>query len=523
MMMRLIAERYGVPEIKHLATFEGVYANVSTQCGVKRNFGFLYHRAGERQSPQERTHFQIPKILNTENHYLRQDVDSWMLNVAVKYGTHVRQQQPVVDVDIDEDGVTVMLAAGDQIRAKYVVDASGYRSVLARKFSLREEPTRFRHHARSLFNHFVGVRPFDDVGQDTGGFPTRWHEGTLHHLFPGGWMWIIPFDNHPRATNPLCSVGIQLDPRLHPQPDCSPEEEFRRLLETYPDMAAQFEGARPVRSWVRTGRLQYSSRQTVGYRWCLTSHAAGFIDPLFSRGMSNTMETLHALTHRLLDAIRDDDFSIERFAHMQDLEQGLLDFNDDLVANAYASFGDWRLWNAWFRIWALGQIIATLEVNRVYANFLRDRDTAALEPLEHAWWRGKAIPEDSPYAPVLELLRATGEACQAVQAGELDAGVAAESIHRLLAESDVVPPAFGLDDPSELCIDASVFGILKVLRWAKRTPPEEIGRLTREGFTLFMKKRLAKDEFELTEEFKHFLAARPVLGRSLRIPDPGKL
>nr|WSY56598.1 tryptophan 7-halogenase [Streptomyces sp. NBC_00886] len=523
MMMRLIAERYGVPEIKHLATFEGVYANITTQCGVKRNFGFVFHNEGERQDPRLRTRFEVPKITHTENHYFRQDIDSWMLSVAIKYGARVRQQQPVVDVDFDDDGVTITTAGDKTLRARFVADASGHRSVLAKKLNLREEPTRFRHQSRSLFNHFVGVRPFDEVGKPDvhAGFRTQWHEGTLHHLFPGGWMWIIPFDNHARATNPLCSVGVQLDPRLHPMPDCSPEEEFRRFLAKYPDIQAQFADARPVRSWVRTGRLQYSSRQTVGHRWCLTSHAAGFVDPLFSRGMSNTLETVHALTHRLLAALRDDDFSVDRFAYMQELEQGLLDFNDDLCANAYVSFGDWRLWNAWFRIWSLGQIIATFEVNRAYARYLDTRDTAVLEPLEHAWWRGKVIPEESPYAPVLELLRETSEVCQAVQLGELDAGAAADTILRRLQQADFIPPAFGLEDPERQCIDANFLGSIKALRWAGKNGTE-VAKLTQEGLTLFLKKRFAKGEFELAEEFKQRIAGWPVVGRSLRIPDPTK-
>jgi FADH2 O2-dependent halogenase len=521
MMLRLIAERYDVPEIKHLSTFEGVYANVTTQCGIKKNFGFVYHREGERQDPQERTHFQIPKILNTENHYFRQDVDSWMASVAAKYGAELRQQQPVVDVDIDDAGVTLSLATGATLRAKFVVDASGHRSVLADKFALREEPCRFRHHSRSMFNHFIGVRPFDDVARPDGGFPTRWHEGTLHHMFRGGWMWIIPFDNHPRATNPLCSVGLLMDPRLHPQPDCSPEQEFDDFLGKYPDIAAQFAGARPVRSWVRTGRLQYSPRKTVGYRWCLTSHAAGFIDPLFSRGMSNTMETVHALTHRLLDAIRDDDFAVERFSFMQDLEQGLLDFNDDLCANAYVSFGDWRLWNAWFRIWALGQIIATFEVNRAYAHFLNTRDTGVLTRLEHAWWRGRT-PDDSAFAPLVQLLRDVADECEGVRQGVRDPGDAADAIFARLRKADFVPPGFGLTDPGAACLDLPLSGVLRALRWARRDAPPQIGELTREGLTLFMRKRFAKGEFELGEEFRQMLAGRAVLGRNLRVPDPLK-
>lgn len=523
MMMRLISERYDVPEIKHMATFEGVYANITTQCGVKRNFGFLHHEEGRRQDPRQRTHFQIPKVLSTENHYFRQDIDSWMLNVAVRYGTHVMQQRPVADVDIDDEGATLKLAGGGTVRAKYVVDASGHRSVLAEKFGLREEPTRFRHHSRALFNHFTGVRPFDEVGRPDGGFPTKWHEGTLHHLFDGGWMWIIPFDNHPRATNRLCSVGLMTDPRVHPEPDCPPEEEFARFLAKYPDIAAQFAGARPVRSWVRTGRIQYSPRQTVGYRWCLSSHAAGFIDPLFSRGMSNTMETVHALTHRLLAAIRDDDFSTDRFDYMQDLEQGLLDFNDDLCANAYVSFGHWRLWNAWFRVWALGQIFATFEVNRAYARYSATRDTRYLESLEHAWWRGKPLPGQSPYEPVLELLRQVSETCQAVGDGQTDAGRAADTINGLLRAADFVPPGFGLDDPGRNHVDAGLFDILGMLRWARRTAPEPIGTLVHEGMTLFLKKRFARGEFELGEEMRHAAAGWPLVGGRYRVPDLSKL
>jgi FADH2 O2-dependent halogenase len=234
------------------------------------------------------------------------------------------------------------------------------------------------------------------------------------------------------------------------------------------------------------------------------------------------METLHALTYRLLDAIRDDDFSVERFTHIQDLEQGLLDFNDDLCANAYTSFGDWNLWNAWFRIWALGQIIATFEVSRTYARYLVTRDTAELVPLEHAWWRGKVIPENSSYAPVLELLREVSEACQAVRQGELDAGVAADAIHLRLQKADFIPPAFGLADPDRKCIDASLFRILGTLRWAKRNAPPEIGKLTHEGLTLFVKKRFGKGEFQLTDELKHYLARWPVVGHSLRVPHPTK-
>ena len=94
-----------------------------------------------------------------------------------------------------------------------------------------------------------------------------------------GWFWIIPFDNYKDSKNPLCSVGLTFDERTYPKPkDMTPEEEFNHYLDLYPAVKRQFEGAHRVREWVSTDRLQYSSTQTIGDRWCLMSHAAGFID-----------------------------------------------------------------------------------------------------------------------------------------------------------------------------------------------------------------------------------------------------
>lgn len=518
MLMRLVAERYDVPEIKYLGTFEKVQSEIGSSSGIKRNFGFLYHREGERQNPGECHEFPIPKITHTETHFFRQDIDAWMLSVAVSYGARVIQHAKVDDVDIDDDGVTVKADDGRDFRARFVVDASGFRSPLARKFGVRQEPTRLRHHSRSLFTHMIDVTPYEETVLPRGvhGNPTKWSQGTLHHLFEGGWIWVIPFNNHARSTNPLISVGMNVDPRIHPQADCTPEEEFNRFIARFPDIRKQFERARPVRDWVRTGRLQYSSAKTIGYRWCLTSHAAGFVDALFSRGLSNSLEIVNALGWRLLDALRDDDFAEERFEYVQTLEQGLLDFNDNLVANAYTSFGRYELWDAWFRVWSLGQILATFEINRTYAKFLDSHDNRHLTHLESIAPYGSI----SDYAPARQLLDTVSDECKAVAAGTQDGGEAARRIMQALRSSDFVPPAFGLHEPNNRWFNATFPKVLQTLRWSRTEAPPEIGQLVWEGLTLFMRKRLSPDEFDLAEEFKHVAAAWPLIGRPLRVPVP---
>lgn len=517
MLTRIIAERYGVPELKWLSSFENVQSKISPSCGIKRNFGFLYHRPGERQNPTEFHELPLPKITYTENHFFRQDIDAWLLTLAVSYGAQVRQRVRITDFDFDDTGVTVTAQSGETWRARFVVDASGYRSPLAHKFGLREEPSRLRHHARSLFTHMVDVTPYEKtVPRGFHDTHTPWSQGTLHHVFEGGWIWVIPFNNHARATNPLVSIGLSVDPRIYPKPDCPPDEEFRNFIAEFPDIKRQFAGSRAVREWTSTGRLQYSSTQTVGYRWCLTSHAAGFIDALFSRGMTNTLEIVNALAWRLLAALRDDDFAVERFKPVQDLEQGLLNFNDALVANAYTSFQRFELWDAWVRVWSLGLRFANFEINRAYARFLETKDQASLDRLERLAAEG-CTPD---YPPAREFFSRVGQEVREVADGRQEADAAAATISRLMREADFVPQVLGLADPAIRSWVVSPPKVAQLLRWARNEAPDEIGRLVWEGLTLFIRKRFDRDEFDLAEEIKHKVAALPVVGRPLRVPTP---
>lgn len=503
MMMRLVAERYDVPEIKHLATFESVRQHVTTGCGIKRNFGFVYHREGKPQNPREVNQFAIPKALHTENHFFRQHIDAYMLAVAIRYGATVRQHTRVEDVDIASSGVTLGTTRGEEIKARYLVDASGHASPLARTFGLREEPTRFQHHSRSLFTHMVGVKPFDEVIASRAGYdhPSPWSQGTLHHLFDGGWMWVIPFNNHARSTNPLCSVGLNFDPRQFPKPDVDPEQEFRSFVARHPEIAEQFAGARAVRNWVSTDRLQYSSKGLVGDRFCLTSHAAGFVDALFSRGLTNTLEIVNALASRLLDAVADDDFSAERFAYVEELEQSLLNMNDDLVSSAYTSFKDFHLWNATFRIWGLGAVLATFVLQRIYTEFLQTRDPRVFDQLEeaHAARIGLPLPGDHGFKP---LLAETVAQTRAVAAGTVDPIVAGDHLFGLLNRAEFAPPAFGFGDPKERYYHATLPKIISTLRWASAPGAAAENGLVRNGLTSFLRGRMRRGEFHPFEELR---------------------
>ena len=105
--MKIIAEKYDVPELNNLTTFHRLRDRVSSACGIKKSFSFLYHREGEVQSPEESHQFPtLSPPFGPDCHFFRQDTDSYMVGVALDYGADIRQQTKIEELDFDDAGVT---------------------------------------------------------------------------------------------------------------------------------------------------------------------------------------------------------------------------------------------------------------------------------------------------------------------------------------------------------------------------------------------------------------------------------
>ena len=373
-MMRTLAHFYDVPELAYFST-ENFLPFAGTTHGIKRHFGFLHHQADQPHNPQHTLQAIIPKEPHGhELHLYRQDTDYFLLSTAVSYGATVWQNTAVQDSKLSDDHITIITTQGQQVTANYAVDAGGFRSILAQKFGLRD--FNLQTHSRGMFTHMVNVAGDEQAGHspEIYGLPFLMSEGTLHHLFDGGWLWVIPFDNYAESTNPLCSVGLLLDPRQHPpRDDLTPEQEFFGFIEQYPSIAAQFTGAKAVRDWVRAGRLQYSSTQVVGERWALLGHAAGFVDPLFSKGLYSSLTAVFLLAHRLIQAKQTGNYTAAAFADVERVTQNFIHTTDRLIANSYRSFGHPKLWQVYAVQWLLGAYTELLKLNMMRLQAGKDR------------------------------------------------------------------------------------------------------------------------------------------------------
>ena len=72
--------------------------------GIKKGFGYVYHRQDQQQDPGETMQVEFREY---EHHYYRQDLDSYLLHTAIKYGATILQNTQLEDIFLHEDSVTL--------------------------------------------------------------------------------------------------------------------------------------------------------------------------------------------------------------------------------------------------------------------------------------------------------------------------------------------------------------------------------------------------------------------------------
>jgi len=345
-----LAQRYGLPRLLPLvnyASWKAAYPQVV--CGLKRGFSYFGHRFDEPFRPRSDHQNELLVAASqgeadADTHWLRADVDQFLAQEAVAAGIPLWEDTVLVELHHDTTGWTAVVRHRDearQVHARFVVDATGEGGCLAQRLGLTNAVDSLHTHSRAVFAHFLNVVPWREIYATRGGrlgdHPFPCDAAALHHVFDGGWMYQLRFDNG------ITSAGFCLDPRQFPEPSAqSPDEEFAELLRRLPAVREQFAGATPVSHGgriVRSGRLQRRFAPAAGTDWALLPHAAGFIDPLHSTGIAQTLFGIERLAcaweqHWNRSTLAD------AMAEYNRRLQTELEFIDTLVAGCYRGFGE---------------------------------------------------------------------------------------------------------------------------------------------------------------------------------------
>ncbi|MFT7668945.1 MAG: FADH2 O2-dependent halogenase [Planctomycetota bacterium] len=475
-LCNLLSDLFDVPEFAKLSSFPKIKESVSANCGIKRNFTFLQHSEAEEPSDLDWSQFQTMTYpVGPDTHIYRPDIDAWLAAQAVKYGVDYRERTPVEDIELRDDGVTIR-AGGKHLDARFIVDGTGFRSLIADKLKLRQEPD-FATNTRSIFTHMVGVQSINHVikSDHRPPVPSPPEQGTLHHHFDGGWFWVIPFDNHSQAVNPVCSVGLTLDRERYPDNDLDAEEEFSSFVRRFPVIARQFSEAKAVRSWIKSRRLQYQSSKTVGPRWCLLPHTAGFIDPLFSGGMVLSLLGVRQIASALLEALPSDDPSPRGLKAYEENAVANARYLDKVIHGAYIAFRSPQLFDTWYRFWAVGNYHASAATIALNMRFLQTGDKRTFNCLDDVPYR-YSLGGDNP--SMHKLVEDGYDIMLRLERREVDAESAQAQLFELLKQQKWIPPQFHVAEPQRRYLASfTVFPLLSMIFWGKRRAPKEFRKV----------------------------------------------
>ena len=483
----LLARRFGVPEIASFGLFRDLPAEVRASSGVKGSLGFLYHRPGRPQNPTETVQFHVPGE-HGEWHPYRPVVDEYAAELAGRYGAAlVPAGVTAADADADSTGGWVKADDGTTYRARYIVDCSGGSAPLVRRHGGHDPLPRMPHQSRVYAAHLTGVPPFEQVVPlvRRGRRSTRhspWSLGTVHHIFDGGWLQVVSFDNHKESRNPSVGVTLSLDPdsSLAAELPDDPGLAFFTVVNRFPDLARQFGSATVVGDWQAVSRYQRTAAVTTGERWFALERSAGRTDMFLSRDVTMTAELVHALAAPLIRAVRTADYATAPFERVARFQADLTAYNDRLLAAARTACRDFRLWNAFTRVWLLWQILADLSLKRARLDAETDprRDWSPVERFEDGglWF---PTPRGLP-----ALLDRTLSNFDDVRLGLSKPHVAADRVFAELRRDPVVPPLYAFGDPSARVYRFTFPKRLRMLWWTKTSAPEDFRRLlTRDNVT----------------------------------------
>lgn len=296
LLLEQLAEGYALPRLLPLSSYgpwQRIYPEIG--CGLKRGFSYFYHTAGQSyQTAQDRSNQLLvaanPHDELADTHWLRADVDAFLVEEAkdagAEYWDNVNLAAPIWP---EEGGATLPGERKDKafrVQTQLVVDATGPRGFLSKALRLPETDYAEYPATQSLYSHFTGVRRCDAMPEfghaDCPPYPID--DAAVHHIFEGGWMWVLRFGNG------VTSAGIAVTDALGQELNLSEgEPAWRRFLARFPSVSRQFAEAIPTRPFTYAPKLAYRASAAAGRGWALLPSAAAFVDPLFSTGIPLTL------------------------------------------------------------------------------------------------------------------------------------------------------------------------------------------------------------------------------------------
>jgi flavin-dependent dehydrogenase len=214
--------------------------------------------------------------------------DKMLLDKCRAAGADVQEETAVRRIVRMADGdVAVETSTGETLTGKYLIDASGQATVVARHLGTKRPSTEPHLQKIAYFSHFEGV--MRHPGREEG------HPTIV--MADEGWFWIIHINEH------VTSIGMVLDASVAKRIDVPADRMLAWGMARCPFVRERCERATGPQTNQVISNFSYRCRPYAGEGHFLVGDAAAFLDPIFSTGVCLGMMQARELTRHLLDLL----------------------------------------------------------------------------------------------------------------------------------------------------------------------------------------------------------------------------
>jgi 2-polyprenyl-6-methoxyphenol hydroxylase-like FAD-dependent oxidoreductase len=218
----------------------------------------------------------------------RSHFDKMLLDEARAAGADVRENTPVERVLRLSDGDVAVFAGGREISGKYVLDASGHGTVVARHLGIRKNFEDENLKKVAYFEHFQNVERLP--GTETG------HPSIF--MCKEGWFWVIGL------SETKTSVGFVTRPGFARSVDVPPNRILSWAIARCPVVRHRMRHASGPDTNEVLADFSYRCRPIAGPGYFLVGDAGAFLDPIFSTGVTLAMKGAVQAAGRTIDILR---------------------------------------------------------------------------------------------------------------------------------------------------------------------------------------------------------------------------
>jgi flavin-dependent dehydrogenase len=219
--------------------------------------------------------FDTGLVPGTETFNIERAVfDKMLMDNARAAGAEIRESIAVRKILKLTDGdVELELSDGQHVSAKYLLDASGHGTVVARHLGTRKNFDDPQLQKVAYFNHFKNVWRLPGTAA---GHPTV-------IMNKEGWFWIIAINEE------TTSVGFVARPDFVKMINVPPNQLLNWAIERCPVVRERLKSATSPETNEILADFSYQCRPIAGEGYFLVGDAACFLDPIFSTGVTLAM------------------------------------------------------------------------------------------------------------------------------------------------------------------------------------------------------------------------------------------